>query len=135
MEDFTKSLKAIEKSIDCISSGLPETAHLYTDGIEAAICDGFAKLGPGIGGQWFDKSLENIDTSVEGVEDRLTQLNHQIDHATKWLHDINISLRLLAQMKAYELSRSGVPMPDAIGTTITQPLDQDGNSPYWCDEP
>tara|TARA_R100000995_G_C3381593_1_gene76276 strand:+ start:64 stop:471 length:408 start_codon:yes stop_codon:yes gene_type:complete len=135
MEDFTKSLKAIEKSIDCISSGLPETAHLYTDGIEAAICNGFAKLGPGIGGKWFDESLQSIDTTLKSFDEALAELNETLDNQAQWLHDINISLRLLAQMKAYELSRSGVPMPDAIGTTITQPLDQDGNSPYWGDEP
>mgnify|MGYP003130642422 FL=1 len=132
MKDLTEPLEAINKSIDWISATLPETAHFHTDGIEAAICNGFAKLGPGTGGQWFDKSLENIDTSVEGVEDRLMELNEHMEGATKWLHDINISLRLLAQMKAYELSRSGVSMPDARGT-ITQPLDQDGNSPYWGD--
>tara|TARA_B100001094_G_C18106745_1_gene758825 strand:- start:226 stop:630 length:405 start_codon:yes stop_codon:yes gene_type:complete len=133
MEDLTKSLEAIEKSIGWVSANLPETAQLYTDGIEAAISNGFAKLGPGMGGQWFDVSLENIDTSVEGVENRLMELNDHMEGATKWLHDINISLRLLAQMKAYELSRSGVPMPDARGT-ITQPLDQDGNSLYWGDD-
>ena len=133
MEDLTKSLKAIEKSIDCISSGLPETAQLYTDGIEDAISNGFAKLGPGIGGQWFDKSLENIDTTLKSFDEALAELNETLDNQAKWLHDINISLRLLAQMKAYELSHSRVPMPSAKGT-ITQPLDQDGNSPYWGDD-
>jgi len=133
MEDLTKSLKAIEKSIDFISSSLPETAQLYTDGIEAVISDGFAKLGPGMGGQWFDKSLENIDTTLESFEEALTELNETLDNQAKWLHDINISLRLLAQMKAFELSHSRVPVPTAKGN-ITQPLDQDGNSLYWADD-
>ena len=133
MEDYTESLKAIEKSIDYVSSNLPETAHLYTDGIEAAISNGFAKLGPGIGGKWFDESLQSIDTTLKSFDEALAELNETLDNQAKWLHDINISLRLLTQMKAYELSRSGVPMPDARGT-ITQPLDQDGNSPYWGDD-
>ena len=133
MKDFTESLEAIEKSIDGISLNLPETAHLYTDGIEAAISNGFGKLGPGLGGQWFDKSLENIDTTLKSFDEALAELNETLDNQAKWLHDINISLRLLAQMKAYELSHSRVPMPSARGT-ITQPLDEDENSPYWADD-
>ena len=128
------ALGSIEESLDCIARNLPETPGFNTGDLEAAILNGFQKLGPGIGGQWFDKSLENIDTSVEGVENRLMVLNDHMEGATKWLHDINISLRLLAQMKAYELTRSRVPMPDARGATITPPLDQDGNSPYWEDD-
>ena len=96
------ALGSIEESLDCIARNLPETPGFNTGDLEAAILDGFDKLGPGIGGQWFDKSLENIDTSVEGVEDRLMQLNDRMEDATKWLHDISISLRLLVQMQAGE---------------------------------
>jgi len=126
MEDYTESLKAIEQSIDSISVNLPEAASLDTDGIQAAIVDGFARLGPGLGGQWFDKSLENID-------EHLVELNETMDNQVKWLHDINISLRLLVQMKAHELRHSNVRMPEASGT-ITEPLDKDENSPYWADD-
>ena len=93
MEDYTESLVDIGKSLDCISSNLPETSHLYTDGIEAAISDGFAKLGPGIGGQWFDKSLENID-------DHLNEIRVATDMQSEYLHDIHVSLRHLAELKA-----------------------------------
>ncbi len=93
MEDYTESLKAIEKSIDYVGSNLPETAHLYTDGIEAAISNGFSKLGPGLGGQWFDKSLENID-------EHLLQIRVSMDSQTQSLHDIKVSLRHLAELKA-----------------------------------
>jgi len=126
MEDYTESLKAIEQSIDSISVNLPEAASLDTDGIQAAIVDGFARLGPGLGGQWFDKSLENID-------EHLVELNETMDNQVRWLHDINISLRLLVQMKAHELRHSNVRMPEASGT-ITEPLDKDENSPYWADD-
>ena len=102
MEDFTESLKAIEQSIDCVSSNLPETAHLYTDGLEAAISNGFAKLGPGIGGQWFDESLQSIDTTLKSLDEHFAEINETMDNQTKWLHDISISLRLLVQMKAGE---------------------------------
>jgi hypothetical protein len=97
------ALGSIEGSLDCIARNLPDTPGFYTGDLEAAILNGFQNLGPGIGGQWFDKSLENIDTSVEGVEDRLMQLNDHMEDATKWLHDINISLRLLVQLKAGEI--------------------------------
>tara|TARA_R110002020_G_C15851607_1_gene736176 strand:- start:86 stop:400 length:315 start_codon:yes stop_codon:yes gene_type:complete len=93
MENYTESLKAIEQSIDSISVNLPETASLDTDGIQAAIVDGFARLGPGLGGQWFDKSLENID-------EHLAELNETMDHQRDWLHDIHVSLRHLAERKA-----------------------------------
>ena len=133
MEDYTESLKAIEKSIDYVSSNLPETAHLYTDGIEAAISNGFAKLGPGIGGKWFDESLQSIDTTLKSFDEALAELNETLDNHAKWLHDINISLRLLAQMKVYELRHSNVRMPEATGT-IMEPLDKNENSPYWADD-
>ena len=129
MEDFTESLESIAKSIDYVSSNLPDTPYFNTEGIERALCgvaNGFTELSPHIGGQDLCKSLENID-------EHLAELNETMDNQVKWLHDINISLRLLTQMKVYELSQSGVLMPDARGA-ITQPLDQDGNSPYWADD-
>ena len=100
MEDYTESLKAIEKSIDYVGLNLPETAHLYTDGIEAAISDGFSKLGPALGGQWFDKSLENIDEHLKALAFHLLQIRVSMDSQTESLHDIKVSLRHLAELKA-----------------------------------
>jgi hypothetical protein len=128
MEDYTECLESIANSIDYVCSNLPDTPYFDTEGIERAlsgVASGFNELSPRLGGVDICKSLENID-------EQLTEFNETMDNQVKWLHDINISLRLLIQMKAYELSRSGVPMPDARGA-ITQPLDQDGNSPYWAD--
>ena len=96
------ALGSIEESLDCIARNLPETPGFNTGDLEAAILDGFQKLGPGIGGQWFDKSLENIDTTLESLDEALAELNATMDNQTKWLHDISISLRLLVQMQAGE---------------------------------
>ena len=119
----------IRESLDSINSNLPETSYFNTEGIERAlngVASGFNELSPQIGGQYFDKSLENID-------EHLAELNETMDNQVKWLHDINISLRLLVQMKADELRHSNVRMPEASGT-ITEPLDKDENSPYWADD-
>ena len=123
------ALTCIEGSLDAIATNLPATAYLGTDGIERALCEvasGFSELSPRIGGEYFTTILENI-------EKRLVDLNEVMDNQTKWLHDINISLRLLVQLKTYELSHSNVSMPQAKGT-ITEPLDQNENSPYWADD-
>ena len=96
------ALEGIEESLDCIARNLPETSRVDTGDLEAAILNGFSKLGPGIGGQWFDKSLENIDTTLESLDEALAELNATMDNQTKWLHDISISLRLLVQMQAGE---------------------------------
>ena len=129
MQDYTESLESIAKSIDYVSSNLPETPYFNTEGIERAlsgVTNGFNELCPHIGGQDLCKSLENID-------EHLAELNETMDNQVKWLHDINISLRLLVQMKGYELGHSNVSMPEASGT-ITEPLDKDQNSPYWADD-
>ena len=129
MQDYTESLESIAESINCVSSTLPETPYFNTEGIERALCNvanGFNELSPHIGGQELCKSLENID-------EHLAELNETMDNQVKWLHDINISLRLLVQMKGYELGHSNVSMPEASGT-ITEPLDKDQNSPYWADD-
>tara|TARA_R100000081_G_scaffold21056_1_gene9083 strand:+ start:165 stop:560 length:396 start_codon:yes stop_codon:yes gene_type:complete len=126
---FIDALTCIEGSLHSIAKNLPDTPYLDTDGIERAlyeVANGFAELAPRRGEQYFDKSLENID-------EHLAKLNEVMDNQDKWLHDINISLRLLVQMKVYELSHSNVPMPEARGT-ITEPLDQNENSPYWADD-
>ena len=126
---ITESLASISGSLDDICSALPETPYFNTEGIERAlsgVANGFTELSPHIGGQDLCKSLENID-------EHLAELNETMDNQVKWLHDINISLRLLVQMKGYELGHSNVSMPEASGT-ITQPLDKDQNSPYWADD-
>ena len=126
---ITESLASISGSLDDICSALPETPYFDTEGIERAlsgVANGFTELSPHIGGQDLCKSLENID-------EHLAELNETMDNHAKWLHDINISLRLLVQMKGYELGHSNVPMPEASGT-ITEPLDKDQNSPYWADD-
>ena len=115
--------------MDSIATNLPNTPYFDTEGIERMlykVASGFEELSPRIGGVDICKSLENID-------EQLTEFNETMDNQVKWLHDINISLRLLVQMKAYELSHSNVPMPEASGT-ITEPLDQNENSPYWADD-
>tara|TARA_R100000995_G_scaffold15441_2_gene6043 strand:+ start:17 stop:409 length:393 start_codon:yes stop_codon:yes gene_type:complete len=129
MQDYTDSLESIAKSINYVSSNLPETPYFNTEGIERAlsgVANGFTELSPHIGGQ-------DLCTSLENIEEYLAQLNETMDNQVKWLHDINISLRLLVQIKACELSHSNVSMPKASGT-ITQPLDKDENSPYWADD-
>ena len=87
------ALEGIEESLDCIARNLPETSRFHTGDLEAAILDGFSKLGPGLGGQWFDKSLENID-------EHLLQIRASMDSQTSSLHDIHVSLRHLAELKA-----------------------------------
>ena len=126
---ITESLASVSRSLDDICSALPETPYFNTEGIERAlsgVANGFSELSPHIGGQDLCKSLENID-------EHLAELNETMDNQVKWLHDINISLRLLVQMKGYELGHSNVSMPEASGT-ITEPLDKDQNSPYWADD-
>ena len=108
---FIDALTCIEGSLHSIAKNLPDTPYLDTDGIERAlyeVANGFAELAPRRGEQYFDKSLENID-------EHLAKLNEVMDNQDKWLHDIN------------------VPMPEARGT-ITEPLDQNENSPYWADD-
>lgn len=128
--DITESLASISTSLDGICCALPgDILHFDTDGIERAlanVANGFNELSPDLEGVGICKNLENID-------EQLTELNETMDNQVKWLHDINISLRLLAQMKAYELRHSNVPMPEASGT-IVEPLDKDKNSPYWADD-
>lgn len=129
MQDYTESLESIAESISYVSSNLPETPYFDTEGIERAlsgVASGFNELSPRLGGVDICKSLENID-------EQLTEFNETMDNQVKWLHDINISLRLLVQMKVHELRRSNVPLPEASGT-ITKPLDKDENSPYWADD-
>lgn len=87
------ALEGIEESLDCIARNLPETSRFDTGDLEAAILNGFSKLGPGLGGQWFDKSLENID-------EHLLQIRVSMDSQTESLHDIKVSLRHLAELKA-----------------------------------
>ena len=87
------ALEGIEESLDCIARNLPETSRVDTGDLEAAILNGFSKLGPGLGGQWFDKSLENID-------EHLLQVRVSMDAQTLSLHDINVYLRHLAELKA-----------------------------------
>ena len=87
------ALGSIEESLHCIAGNLPETSRFDTGDLEAAILNGFSKLGPGLGGQWFDKSLENID-------DHLNEIRVSVDAQTDWLHDIHVSLRHLAELKA-----------------------------------
>jgi hypothetical protein len=87
------ALESIDESLDCIARNLPETSRFDTGDLEAAILDGFSKLGPGLGGQWFDKSLENID-------EHLLQIRVSMDSQTESLHDIKVSLRHLAELKA-----------------------------------
>ena len=79
------ALEGIEESLDCIARNLPETSRFDTGDLEAAILNGFSKLGPGLGGQWFDKSLENID-------EHLLQIRVSMDSQTLSLHDINVCL-------------------------------------------
>ena len=87
------ALEGIEESLDCIARNLPETSRVDTGDLEAAILNGFSKLGPGLGGQWFDKSLENID-------DHLNEIRVATDMQSEWIHDIHVSLRHLAELKA-----------------------------------
>ena len=113
---------------NCMQTITKKSIHimdLYENAL-SNVAGGFAELAPRDGGQYFDKSLENID-------EHLVRLNETMDNQVKWLHDINISLRLLVQMKAHELRHSNVRMPEASGT-ITEPLDKDENSPYWADD-
>ncbi len=70
---------------------------------------------------------------AESLAESLAEMNVTMVDQNKWLHDINISLRLLVQMKGYELGHLNVSMPEASGT-ITEPLDKDQNSPYWADD-
>ena len=129
MQDYTESLESIAKSIDYVSSNLPDNAYFDTEGIERAlsgVASGFNELSPRLGGIDICKSLENIN-------EQLTEFNETMDNQVKWLHDINISLRLLTQMKAYELRHLNVRMPEASGT-IMEPLAKDEDSPYWADE-
>ena len=92
-QNAINALGSIEESLDCIARNLPETSRVDTGDLEAAILNGFSKLGPGLGGQWFDKSLENID-------EHLLQIRVSMDAQTLSLHDINVSLRHLAELKA-----------------------------------
>jgi hypothetical protein len=127
--NISEALGSISESLDYVGSNLPETPYFNTEGIERAlsgVASGFNELSPHVGGQELCQSLENID-------EHLVELNETMDNQVKWLHDINISLRLLVQMKAHELRHSNVRMPEASGT-ITEPLDKDENSPYWADD-
>ena len=126
---IVESLESISESVGFIGNNLPETPYFSTEGIEIAfkdVANGFDTLSPRIGGQELCQSLENID-------EHLVELNETMDNQVRWLHDINISLRLLVQMKVHELRHSNVRMPEASGT-ITEPLDKDENSPYWADD-
>ena len=87
------ALESIDESLDCIARNLPEPSRVDTGDLEAAILNGFSKLGPGLGGQWFDKSLENID-------DHLNEIRVATDMQSEYLHDIHVSLRHLAELKA-----------------------------------
>ena len=87
------ALEGIEESLCCIARNLPETSRVDTGDLEAAILNGFSKLGPGLGGQWFDKSLENID-------DHLNEIRVATEMQSEWSHDIHVSLRHLAELKA-----------------------------------
>jgi hypothetical protein len=123
---ITESLASISGSLDDICSALPETPYFDTEGIERAlsgVANCFNELSPPIGGVDICKSLENID-------EQLTEFNETMDNQVKWLHDINISLRRLVQMKADELRFLNVPMSEASGT----PLDKYENNPYWDDD-
>jgi hypothetical protein len=122
---ITESLASISGSLDDICFGLPETPYFDTEGIERAlsgVANGFNELSPSIGGVGICENLENID-------EQLTEFNETMDNQVKWLHDINISLRRLVQMKADELRFLNVPMSEASGT----PLDKYENNPYWAD--
>lgn len=93
---ISESLGSISESLGWIGNNLPETSYFNTEGIENALKDvanGFSELSPQIGGQYFDKSLENID-------EHLAELNETMDNQVKWLHDIHVSLRHLAELKA-----------------------------------
>ncbi len=92
-QNAINALGSIEESLDCIARNLPETSRVDTGDLEAAILNGFSKLGPGLGGQWFDKSLENID-------DHLNEIRVATDMQSEWIHDIHVSLRHLAELKA-----------------------------------
>jgi len=87
------ALESIDESLDCIARNLPETSRFDTGDLEAAILNGFSKLGPALGGQWFDKSLENIDG-------HLNEIRVATDMQSEWIHDIHVSLRHLAELKA-----------------------------------
>jgi hypothetical protein len=87
------ALESIDESLDCIARNLPETSTFDTCGLEVAIRNGFSNLGPGLGGQWFDKSLENID-------DHLNKIRDATEMQSEYLHDIHVSLRHLAELKA-----------------------------------
>ena len=92
-QNAINALGSIEESLDCIARNLPETSRVDTGDLEAAILNGFSKLGPGLGGQWFDKSLENIDN-------HLNEIRVATDMQSEWIHDIHVSLRHLAELKA-----------------------------------
>lgn len=93
---ISESLGSISESLGWIGNNLPETPYFNTEGIENALSNvagGFAELAPRNGGQYFDKSLENID-------EHLAELNETMDSQRDWLHDIHVSLRHLAELKA-----------------------------------
>ena len=95
-QNAINALGSIEESLDCIARNLPETSHVDTLGIEHALRDvanGFSELAPRRGGQYFDKSLENIDT-------HLSEANVLLETQANFLHDIHVSLRHLAELKA-----------------------------------
>lgn len=90
------ALSSMEDSLETIACNLPETTHVDTLGIEHALRDvanGFSEFSPRPGGQYFDKSLENIDT-------HLSEANVLLETQANFLHDIHVSLRHLAELKA-----------------------------------
>ena len=94
-ESVSQSLASISESLGWIGNNLPETPNFDTQGIESALSNvenGFSEFAPRNGGQYFDKSLENID-------EHLAELNETMDHQRDWLHDIHVSLRHLAERK------------------------------------